>query len=240
MLPDTTPQGADSRTLKTGSACRTGWDRGTGLQPPCSPLAGSFGEPNWGYLYLTWTSQVQLPTRAVEEPSMLRISRLTDYAFILLTELAQAEDEEVLSGSTLAERTPLPQPTVRKVLKKLAQEGLLESHQGAHGGYALTAPPGEIPVSDVIDAMEGPVSVTLCCDEEETCEIEHECPTSNGWKIVNAAIRSTLDNLTLTDIQDGPDSDRLLAAARSGPGDVQVPASSSPTHAEGSTRRSQS
>jgi FeS assembly SUF system regulator len=172
---------------------------------------------------------------------MLRISRLTDYAFILLTELAGEGNEQVLSGSTLAERTPLPLPTVRKVLKQLGQEGLLESRQGAHGGYALAKPADELAVSEVIDAMEGPVSVTMCCDDEETCEIEHECPTSDGWKIVNAAIRSTLRNLTLTDIQQGPASEKLLAAARSGPGEPQAPTAGGrePVDDSGPARRSE-
>jgi FeS assembly SUF system regulator len=142
---------------------------------------------------------------------MLRISRLTDYAFILLTELADAEEDEVLSGSTLAERTPLPLPTVRKVLKKLGQEGLLESHQGAHGGYALTRAPEEIAVTEVISAMEGPIAVTTCNDAEEVCEIEDACPTSESWKVINEAIRATLDNLTLADLR-GPGTEPVEAA----------------------------
>jgi FeS assembly SUF system regulator len=139
---------------------------------------------------------------------MLQISRLTDYAFILLTELGQAE-EDLVSGSSLAERVPLPLPTVRKVLKKLAQEGVLESHQGAHGGYALARSGDEITVADVVSAMEGPISVTLCCADDEDCEIEASCPTSQSWKMINEAIQSTLADLTLNDIRQGAKSDRL-------------------------------
>ncbi|PSG96399.1 SUF system Fe-S cluster assembly regulator [Thermoplasmatales archaeon SW_10_69_26] len=142
---------------------------------------------------------------------MLRISRLTDYAFILLAELAEAEEGEVLSGSTLAERTPLPLPTVRKVLKKLGQEGLLESHQGAHGGYALTRSADEVSVTEVISAMEGPIAVTTCTDADEVCEIEEACPTSESWKVINEAIRATLDELTLADLH-GPDTETVQAA----------------------------
>lgn len=140
---------------------------------------------------------------------MLRISRLTDYAFILLTELAQDEDQGVLSGSSLADRTPLPLPTVRKVLKTLAQEDLLESHQGAHGGYALARDPEDVTVTDVISAMEGPISVTVCCQTDEECDIEAVCPTSESWKIINEAIRSRLAELTLADVQAGASSQRL-------------------------------
>jgi FeS assembly SUF system regulator len=154
---------------------------------------------------------------------MLRISRLTDYAFILLTELADAEEDEVLSGSTLAERTPLPLPTVRKVLKKLGQEELLESHQGAHGGYALTRAPEEIAVTEVISAMEGPIAVTTCNDAEEVCEIEDACPTSESWKVINEAIRATLDELALADLQ-GSVSPETMQAALTHDGDASTPA----------------
>jgi FeS assembly SUF system regulator len=141
---------------------------------------------------------------------MLRISRLTDYAFILLTELSQAE-EDVISGSSLADRTPLPLPTVRKVLKTLAQADVLESHQGAHGGYGLARPADEVSVADIVSAMEGSISVTLCCDDDEECEIEGVCPTSESWKIINEAIQTRLESLTLTDVQQGASSPRLQA-----------------------------
>lgn len=141
---------------------------------------------------------------------MLRISRLTDYAFILASRLDKAEDE-IVSCSTLAERAPLPLPTVRKVCKQLAQEGLLVSHQGAHGGYELARPLEDVTVAEVISAMEGPIAVTLCSEGTGECEIEDACPTSNNWKVINAAIRSALDGLTLADMQRPLDTEAVLA-----------------------------
>lgn len=148
---------------------------------------------------------------------MLRISRLTDYAFILLHRLSDG-DEEVVSCSSLAESTPLPLPTVRKVCKKLAKQGLLVSHQGAHGGYELARPPAEVSAAEVISAMEGPIAVTLCSEGAGECEIEHDCPTSQSWRVINAAIRSALDGLTLADMKEPLEPETVLATARGAPG----------------------
>lgn len=155
---------------------------------------------------------------------MLRISRLTDYAFIVLTQL-EASDEEIVSCSVLADASPLPLPTVRKVAKTLAGEDLLVSHQGAHGGYELARPLDEITASDVIHAMEGPIAVTVCSEDATACDISDTCPTSESWKMINAAIRSTLDNLTLADMQPPLDRDAFLEkAGLSAPPDGAVPA----------------
>ncbi len=143
---------------------------------------------------------------------MLRISRLTDYAFILLSRLAEADDE-VVSCSSLADNAPLPLPTVRKVAKKLAQEGMLVSHQGAHGGYELARPLSKVTAAEVISAMEGPIAVTLCSEDAGECEIEDACPTSRSWKVINAAIRSALETLTLEDMQRPIDPEAILAQA---------------------------
>lgn len=143
---------------------------------------------------------------------MLRISRLTDYAFILLSSLADA-DEQVVSCSNLAKATPLPLPTVRKVAKQLAKEGMLVSHQGAHGGYELARPLVEVSAAEVISAMEGPIAVTLCSEDGAECEIEDACPTSQSWQVINAAIRSALEDLTLEDMKSPLEPETILAQA---------------------------
>lgn len=159
---------------------------------------------------------------------MLRISRLTDYAFILMSRLDEADDE-IVSCSSLAEQAPLPLPTVRKVCKKLAKAELLVSHQGAHGGYELAEPLAHITVADVISAMEGPIAVTLCSEGTGECEIERSCPTSQSWKVINAAIQTALDGLTLADMQRPLEPDAILANAGIGASQTGSDAPASPT-----------
>ena len=95
---------------------------------------------------------------------MLRLSKITDYGIVLLARLRGAMDP---AGAThnareLSAETGLPFPVVGKVLKTLAREGLLDSHRGARGGYALAQPPEEISVAKIIAALEGPVALTEC------------------------------------------------------------------------------
>lgn len=170
---------------------------------------------------------------------MLRISRLTDYAFILLHRLSGA-DEEVVSCSTLAEQTPLPLPTVRKVCKKLANQGLLVSHQGAHGGYELARPAGEVSAAEVISVMEGPIAVTLCSEGAGECEIEAGCPTSQSWRVINAAIRSALDGVTLADMKRPLKPEMVLAPSEAGAGTDAEPTEAEPVTAADDPRRSRS
>ncbi|MEO7935451.1 MAG: SUF system Fe-S cluster assembly regulator, partial [Dokdonella sp.] len=92
---------------------------------------------------------------------MLRVSKLTDYATVVMTCLAESGDE-VLSAQWLAERSRLEVPTVSKVLKQLAGAGLVDSWRGVNGGYRLAREPKAISVADIVTAMEGPIGMTEC------------------------------------------------------------------------------
>ena len=92
---------------------------------------------------------------------MLRVTRLTDYATVVLTALA-ARSEAVLSASELAELAGLETPTVSKVLKPLAQAGLVEGFRGVNGGYRLARPATAITLIEIVEAMEGPLAITEC------------------------------------------------------------------------------
>src|SRR5260221_6727095 len=92
---------------------------------------------------------------------MLKLSKLADYATVLMTAIA-ADPGRVHNGHELAARTHVPAPTVAKLLKTLARGGLLESERGAHGGYPLTRAPEKLSVAEGIGALEGTIAVTQC------------------------------------------------------------------------------
>lgn len=127
---------------------------------------------------------------------MLKLSKLADYATVLMTAFA-ADPGRVQTGVELAERTRIPAPTVAKLLKSLARGGLLESLRGAHGGYRLARPPAAVSVADIIRALEGPISVTDCSVDDGHCGIEDHCGSRSGWRLINAAIREALEAVTL-------------------------------------------
>ena len=127
---------------------------------------------------------------------MLRVTRLTDYATVVLTVLA-AEPETVLSAAELAERAGLEAPTVSKVLKPLAQAGLVEGFRGAHGGYRLTRPPGEISLLEIVEAMEGPIAMTECSLDEHVCGIASQCGVRANWRRINDVVAAALSDVSL-------------------------------------------
>ena len=130
---------------------------------------------------------------------MLRISKLTDYGTVLLAHLATSH-ATVCSAGEVATATGIALPTVRKLLKSLARSGLVLSTRGASGGYRLARRPHDISAADVIDALEGPVSITECSGSDSQCEHEGVCNVGVAWQRVNVAIRSALQDVSLTDL----------------------------------------
>lgn len=131
---------------------------------------------------------------------MLRISKLTDYGTVVLAHLA-AHQAGVCSAADVAAATGIALPTVSKLLKSLARSGLVTSTRGANGGYELSRSPTAISAADVIDALEGPVSITECSSIDSLCEHEGVCSVGGAWQRINVAIRRALDDISLSDLQ---------------------------------------
>ena len=133
---------------------------------------------------------------------MLRLSKLTDYAVVVLTRLAQGQDLQ--TSPAIAASIGIPEPTVAKVLKMLGAAGLVASSRGARGGYRLMKPLSRIPVAEVIRAMEGPIALTACVDGSVIeCVSRSMCPVHGRWDPVNDAITAALTAISLADMR-GP------------------------------------
>lgn len=131
---------------------------------------------------------------------MLRITKLTDYAVLVLSDMVRPEGD-ARAARDVAEATRIPQPTVSKVLKLLARGGLVASERGKNGGYRLARPADQINVADIVDAVEGPIAVTECsADSRGCCDLEGHCPTETNWVRINDAIRLALRGITLADM----------------------------------------
>ena len=130
---------------------------------------------------------------------MLRVSKLTDYATVVMTGLAEAPDT-VHSAQGLAERVRLEVPTVSKLLKQLAHAGLVASFRGAHGGYRLARAPGDITIADIVHAMEGPFGMTECSAHSGACGHEPHCAVRGNWRKISLAIETALKSVTLADM----------------------------------------
>ena len=142
---------------------------------------------------------------------MLRISRLTDYATVILATLA-GEPERVQTAAALAEHTRIAAPTVSKLLKQLQRTNLVTSTRGLHGGYQLARPAAQITAADILDALEGPVALTDCAAGHGNCGIEQSCRVGRVWQRLNQAIRHSLNEVTLAQLA-GIDSAQVRLSA---------------------------
>lgn len=146
---------------------------------------------------------------------MIRLNRMTDYAVVVLGRMGR---EGVVSVGQLAHESRVPQPTVAKLLKQLAQAGVVVSQRGAAGGYALARAAESITVADVIAALEGPISLTACVDGAEGhCEVELLCPMRGNWDRVNRAIRAALESVTIADMTSAPTFEATTGAPAAAP-----------------------
>jgi FeS assembly SUF system regulator len=134
---------------------------------------------------------------------MLRISKLTDYGTMILVYLA-AQKSPVCSANDVAGGTRIALPTVQKLLKILARGDLVHSLRGAEGGYALSRPPESISAAEIVDVLEGPLSITECSMIDSQCELEEGCPVGDAWQKINRTIRGALDTVTLADLAHPP------------------------------------
>lgn len=151
----------------------------------------------------------------IERRPVLRISKLTDYATVILAHLAEAERAGArpdasagaaddastrLTAAEVAAAIGIGVPTVSKVLKELQRAGLVASTRGARGGYSLARSADTISAADIIDAVEGPVGLTECSTHPGTCELEGSCRVGRSWQRVNVAIRRALYDVKLTQL----------------------------------------
>jgi FeS assembly SUF system regulator len=130
---------------------------------------------------------------------MLRISKLTDYATVILARLA-AEPTQRLTATQIAAATRLAPPTVSKLLKHLHRTGFVLSTRGLHGGYLLARPSTDITAAQILDAMEGPLALTECAGSESHCCIEATCLVTKAWQRVNLAVRRSLQEISLLEL----------------------------------------
>jgi FeS assembly SUF system regulator len=131
---------------------------------------------------------------------MIRLSRLTDYAIVILAELGR-EVGGLQAAAALADKTKIPEPTVAKVLKILARAGVLDSARGVNGGYQVVRPLSDISIGEVIEAMNGPMSLTACVEDSvEECAIAGTCLLRGRWDPVNEAVRNAFSSVKLADM----------------------------------------
>ena len=138
---------------------------------------------------------------------MLRLSKKADYALIAMKHLALRGDRRTPGSSSareIAELYDIPIELMAKVLQRLVRGGLLASHQGTRGGYQLARPSTQISVADVIQSIDGPVTVTACTTEEGQCEQFAKCNVRDPLWRVRERILAALGECTIAELASDP------------------------------------
>ena len=131
---------------------------------------------------------------------MLRLSKKADYALMAMKHLATHADGASASAREIAAAYDIPVELMAKILQRLARSGLVLSLQGTRGGYRLARPTAQITVADIIQAIDGPLTVTACSTEAENCGQYSKCSVRDPlWKIKDRII-SALSECTLQEI----------------------------------------
>ncbi len=132
---------------------------------------------------------------------MIKISRLADYSFIILSYLA-AYPNQLYSAAALAERTGIVLPTVSKILKLLNDSQIIQSSRGSNGGYLLAKEAGQLNLAEIIGAVDGKPALTECCQIENNCIHDMHCNLRSHWQFINKIINQVLSQFTLADLKD--------------------------------------
>jgi FeS assembly SUF system regulator len=127
----------------------------------------------------------------------MRLSHLADYAVVLMTAAARRPSSARLSATELATETGVPLPTAQKLMGQLAGFGLLTSVRGAGGGFALARPARAISLADIVEAVEGPIAMTICSDGRTDCALDAHCRIKPHMGVVGDAVRGALGAVSL-------------------------------------------
>ncbi len=132
----------------------------------------------------------------------MRLSSLADYAVVLMSAAArQCGASARVSATSLSAQTGVPLPTAQKLVGRLAAAGLLQGARGSGGGVRLARPAAAITLADIVEAVEGPIALTTCADDERhDCALDGHCAVRPHWSVVNCAVRGALAAVPLTQL----------------------------------------
>lgn len=146
---------------------------------------------------------------------MLRFSKKADYALIALKDLSASSAQSSSTARAIAGRYDIPVELMAKVLQRLSKMGVIASHKGIRGGYYLDRDATEISVADVIQAIDGPVLVTACSDEDESCDQYSKCNVRDPLWRLKKRILEVLSSFTVDElIADEPGDQALVSVVR--------------------------
>jgi FeS assembly SUF system regulator len=128
---------------------------------------------------------------------VIKLNRMTEYGIAVMASVATSAENGWATATGIAASTGLGSPTVAKLLKTLAKGGLLTSQRGATGGYRLSREAEAISLAEIIELLDGGVSLTDCANPDDSCDCDIACPTKGRWSAINNAVRGAFASVSL-------------------------------------------
>ncbi|MBB5317348.1 Rrf2 family transcriptional regulator [Tunturiibacter empetritectus] len=153
---------------------------------------------------------------------MLRLTKKADYGLMALKYLAEQTDGSAHSAKDIAEAYHIPPQLLAKILQTLAKAGLLVSHAGTNGGYALSRSATEMTAFEVIRAIDGPLFITSCITIHGTCDLAGHCTIKEPLRKVNDSIKDLLNGIRIADLIEAGDTEQAGPGAPVGGGLVSI------------------
>lgn len=132
---------------------------------------------------------------------MLKLSKKTVYGLLALQHLIELKDGQSATVREMSEIYSISQPLLAKICQKLSQNKLIQSVQGARGGYQLRVPASDISIAQVLEALEGPIALVDCADHQHVCKRMDQCRLKPGFLSLQKHVRDYLSQVSLADMQ---------------------------------------
>jgi len=131
---------------------------------------------------------------------MLRINKRADYAVRIILALSKRPFGTRIAAKYIQEEMAIPQAFLRRIVADLARSGLIRTYLGPHGGLQLSRPAEEISMYDIIEAIEGSISLTTCLTDDDDCPLEPECSVRGSWERLQSLMIAEMKNTSMAEL----------------------------------------
>jgi Rrf2 family iron-sulfur cluster assembly transcriptional regulator len=132
----------------------------------------------------------------------MRLTRGADYGMRGMIYLAQLPMGQVALVKDVANEQNVPESYLAKIFQDLSRSGLMVSHRGAKGGFSLARDPVEISLREMIEAIEGPISLLPCLDPRQRCDRVQECALYETMSLAQHQLLAQLEKTSLQSLAD--------------------------------------
>jgi len=130
----------------------------------------------------------------------MELTKAGDYGFLGILYLAKQPQKKVVRLSEISENEDIPEKFLAKIFQSYTRSGLVKSHRGARGGFSMAKPADKITVKNILESVQGPISLARCVNDVETCDRKDNCPMRKVWIKAQDYLTNLLEKRTLADM----------------------------------------